>query len=192
MGLEVAEQRGWTLPDVILYPTGGGTGLIGMWKAFAEMGQLGWLKDTRLPKLVSCQSDGCAPIVTAFEKGERFAELFPNAHTVASGLRVPAAVGDFMMLDAIRASGGWAVAGREDRIVDWMRRVARAEGIAICPETAVCFDVLERLVAEGKVGRDDEIVVFNTGAAQKYPEAVPLDLPRIDKDRPVNYAKLVS
>jgi threonine synthase len=192
MGLELAEQLGWRLPNVILYPTGGGTGLIGMWKAFAELTELGWLKDTRLPKLVSCQSDGCAPIVTAFEKGERFAELFPNAHTVASGLRVPAAVGDFMMLDAIRASGGWAVAGREDRIVGWMRRVARAEGIAICPETAVCFDVLERLVAEGKVGRDDEIVVFNTGAAQKYPEAVPLDLPRIDKDRPVNYAKLVS
>ena len=146
MGLELAEQRRWTLPDVIFYPTGGGTGLIGMWKAFAELTELGWLKTAKLPKLVSCQSDGCAPIVRAFENGQRFAEPFPNAHTTASGLRVPQAVGDFMMLDAIRASGGWALAGREASILDWMRRVAGAEGIAICPETAVCFDCLQRLV----------------------------------------------
>src|SRR5437870_9389638 len=101
MGLELAEQRGWRLPDVILYPTGGGTGLVGMWKAFAELGELGWLKTPKLPKLVSCQSDGCAPIVRAFERGLRFADLLPQAHTIASGLRVPMAVGDFMMLDAI-------------------------------------------------------------------------------------------
>ncbi|MBI1831628.1 MAG: threonine synthase [Planctomycetes bacterium] len=191
MGLEIAEQLGWRLPDVILYPTGGGTGLIGMWKAFDELLKLGWLKSPKLPKLVSCQSDGCAPIVRAFEKGERFAELFANARTVASGLRVPAAVGDFMMLDAIRASSGWAIAGREESIVPWMRRVASAEGIAICPETAVCFDVLERLMREGKIGREEEIIVFNTGAAQKYPEAVQLDLPRIDKNKPVDYRALV-
>jgi threonine synthase len=189
MGLELAEQLGWRLPDVILYPTGGGTGLIGMWKAFAELQELGWLKSSKLPKLVSCQSDGCAPIVRAFEAGVRFAELFPNAHTIASGLRVPAAVGDFMMLDAIRASGGWAVAGREGRIVDWMKRVAGAEGIAICPETAVCFDVLEKLVTDGRVRREDDVVVFNTGAAQKYPEAVTLNLPTIDKDRPIDWDK---
>jgi threonine synthase len=192
MGLELAEQRGWTLPDVIFYPTGGGTGLIGMWKAFAELGELGWLKAPKLPKLVSCQADGCAPIVRAFENGHRFAELFPGAHTSASGLRVPAAVGDFMMLDAIRASGGWALAGREARIVDWMRRVASAEGIAICPETAVCFDCLERLVQEGQVRRDDDIVIFNTGAAQKYPEVVPLQLPRLDKNRPIRYEDMSS
>jgi threonine synthase len=171
----------------VLYPTGGGTGLIGMWKAFAELGTLGWLQSPKLPKLVSCQSDGCAPIVRAFESGQRFAELFPNAKTVASGLRVPAAVGDFMMLDAIKASGGWAVAGQETTIVPWMRRVASLEGIAICPETAVCFDVLDRLVKEGQIGRDEEIVVFNTGAAQKYIEAVPLSLPRIDKGKPIDY-----
>ncbi len=188
MGLEIAEQGGWKLPDVILYPTGGGTGLIGMWKAFHELLTLDWLKSPNLPKLVSCQSDGCAPIVRAFDKGERFAELFPNAKTAASGLRVPAAVGDFMMLDAIRASGGWALAGREETIVPWMRCVASLEGIAICPETAVCFDVLDGLVKNGRVGRDEEIIVFNTGAAQKYPEAVKLDLPRIDKNRAVNYA----
>jgi threonine synthase len=190
MGLELAEQTGWRLPDVILYPTGGGTGLIGMWKAFGELRELGWLQSERLPRLVSCQSDGCAPIVRAFEKGERFAEPFANAQTIASGLRVPAAVGDFMMLDAIRASGGCAVAGREGRIVEWMRRAASLEGVAVCPETAVCLDCLEGLVAAGKVRPDEEVVVFNTGAAQKYPEAVPLDLPRLDKDRPVDFDRL--
>src|SRR5437764_15319709 len=175
MGLELAEQLGWRLPDVILYPTGGGTGLIGMWKAFAELKELGWLRDEKLPRLVSCQSDGCAPIVRAFESGARFAEPFPDAHTVASGLRVPAAVGDFMMLDAIRASGGCAVAGREGRIVEWMRRATGLEGIPFCPETAVCLDCLAALVAGGRIRPDQEVVVFNTGAAQKYPEAVPLN-----------------
>src|SRR5260370_27247405 len=106
MGLELAEQFSWQLLDVILYPTGGGTGLIGMWKAFQELRELGWLKSEKLPRLIACQSDGCAPIVGAFEKGERFAEPFANAHTIASGLRVPAAVGDFLMLDAIRDTGG--------------------------------------------------------------------------------------
>jgi threonine synthase len=190
MGLELAEQTGYRLPDVILYPTGGGTGLIGMWKAFAELRELGWLRAERLPRLVSCQSDGCAPIVRAFQAGARFAEPFPNAHTVASGLRVPAAVGDFMMLDAIRASGGSAVAGREGRVVEWMRRGIGLEGISLCPETAVCLDCLEQLVASGGVRPDEEVVVFNTGAAQKYPEAVPLELPRLDKGRPVDYAAL--
>jgi threonine synthase len=186
MGLEIAEQFDWRLPDVILYPTGGGTGLIGMWKAFAELRELGWLKDANMSRLVSCQSDGCAPIVRAFESGQRFAEPFAGAHTIASGLRVPAAVGDFMMLDAIRQSGGRAIAGREGRILAWMRRVASREGIGICPETAVCFDCLERLCAEGSIKSDEEVVVFNTGAAQKYPEIVPLELPRIDKDKPVD------
>ncbi len=192
MGLELAEQLDWRLPDVILYPTGGGTGLIGMAKAFAELGELGWLKSARRPRLVSCQSDGCAPIVRAFEAGQRFAEPFPNAHTLASGLRVPAAVGDFMMLDAIRESGGLAVAGREGRIVEWMSRVASREGIAIAPETAVCFDCLEALVREGKIKADEEIIVFNTGAAQKYPETVPLDPPRLDRNRSIDYAALAE
>jgi threonine synthase len=190
MGLELAEQMSWTLPDVILYPTGGGTGLIGMWKAFAELRQLGWLKGEKLPRLISCQSDGCAPIVRAYEKGERFAELFADAHTIASGLRVPSAVGDFMMLEAIRQSGGCAIAGRETRVVEWMRRVASTEGIAVCPETAVCFDCLEQLLADGRVSPDEHVVVFNTGAAQKYPETVPLDLPLLDRDRPIDYEGL--
>jgi threonine synthase len=183
MGLELAEQFDWQLPDVILYPTGGGTGLIGMWKAFQELCELGWLKSPHLPRMISCQSDGCAPIVKAFEAGSRFAEPCANPRTVASGLRVPAAVGDFMMLDAIRASGGCAVAGREDSIISWMQRVASLEGIGICPETAVCFDCLEKLVAAGQIQPDEKIVVFNTGAAQKYPEVVSLDLPRIEKEK---------
>jgi threonine synthase len=192
MGLELAEQLGWRLPDVILYPTGGGTGLIGMWKAFAELRELGWLKGEKLPRLVACQSEGCAPIVRAFESGQRFAETFPNAHTIASGLRVPAAVGDFMMIDAVRASGGLAIAGHEGRIVEWMRRVTGAEGISVCPEAAVCFDCLESLVRGGQIRPDEEVVVFNTGAAQKYPEAVPLDLPRLDKSKPIDYAALAE
>jgi threonine synthase len=190
MGLELAEQMNWQLPDVILYPTGGGTGLIGMWKAFGELRQLGWLKSDKLPRLVSCQSDGCAPIVRAFVRGERFAEPFANARTIASGLRVPAAVGDFMMLDAIRASGGCAIAGREERIVFWMRRVASLEGIAVCPEAAVCFDCLEQLRNRGWIREEESVVVFNTGAAQKYPETVSLDLPRLDKNQPIPYTDL--
>ncbi len=190
MGLELAEQGGWRLPDVILYPTGGGTGLVGMWKAFAELRELGWLQEEKLPRLVSCQSTCCAPIVRAFEKGERFAELFPNAHTIASGLRVPAAVGDFMMLEAIRQSGGCALCGREERIVEWMRRAMSLEGISLCPESAVCLDALEALVADGRVRREEQVVVFNTGAAQKYPEAVPLSLPRVDITKPVDYLAL--
>ena len=183
MGLEIAEQLGWRLPDVILYPTGGGTGLIGMWKAFQELKELGWLKTEKMPRLISCQAEGCAPIVRAFENGSRFAEPVLNAHTIASGLRVPGAVGDFMIIDAIRASNGLAVAGKEANISAWMRRGASAEGISICPETAVCFDVLERLLAEGNVKRTDEVVVFNTGAAQKYLEAIPFQLPRIEKEK---------
>ena len=182
MGLELAEQLNWTLPDVIFYPTGGGTGLIGMWKAFHELAELGWISRDRFPRLISCQAEGCAPIVTAFEKGERFADLFPNARTVASGLRVPVAVGDFMILDAIRASGGKAVSGSEANIGAWMRRASSAEGIAVCPETAVCFDVLERMVKAGEIGADERVVVFNTGAAPKYLEALPAELPSIDKD----------
>jgi threonine synthase len=182
MGLELAEQLGWQLPDVILYPTGGGTGLIGMWKAFQELQELGWLKETKFPRLISCQAEGCAPIATAFAKGERFAELFPNAKTVASGLRVPVAVGDFMMLDAIRASGGAALTGREAAIAPWMIRASSAEGISVCPETAVCFDVLEKLVAAGEVKSHERVVVFNTGAAPKYLEALTADLPFIQKE----------
>jgi threonine synthase len=192
MGLELAEQLGWRLPDVILYPTGGGTGLIGMWKAFQELRELGWLRSEKLPRLVACQSDGCAPIVHAFDHGERFAKPVANPRTAASGLRVPGAVGDFMILDAVRASGGCAIAGRETEIGHWMRRVGSSEGIGICPETAICFDCLESLRTSGVIRPDEEVVVFNTAAAQKYPEIASVKLPRLDKDQPIDYTSLLA
>jgi len=190
MGLELAEQLDWELPDVILYPTGGGTGLIGMWKAFAELEQLGWLKSPRKPRMISCQSDGCAPIARAFEQGERFAAKFDNAQTIASGVRVPVAVGDFMILDAVRASGGTAVAVPERVIEPWMRKSIALEGLSICPETAVCLGALEMLLARGDIKRGERIVVFNTGAAQKYPEAVHEEIPLLDIRRPIDWAQI--
>ncbi len=179
MGLELAEQFGWTLPDVILYPTGGGTGLIGMWKAFDELRQLGWLRSEKRPRMVAVQSDGCAPIVRAFDNGERFAEPWKNAATCASGLRVPAAVGDFMILDAIRESGGCAIAVAEASISAAMQRAISLEGFSLCPEAAACIQAAERLVASGWIKRDERVVLFNTGAAQKYTDLPTADLPRL-------------
>jgi threonine synthase len=190
MGLELAEQLDWELPDVILYPTGGGTGLIGMWKAFAELAALGWLKSPRKPRMISCQSDGCAPIARAFERGERFAAKFDNAATIASGVRVPVAVGDFMILDAVRESGGLAVAVPEQRIAPWMKKAISLEGLSICPETAVCLGALESVLASGAVRPDERIVIFNTGAAQKYPEAVDEVLPLIDIHQPIDWQRI--
>jgi threonine synthase len=192
MGLELAEQLDWRLPDVILYPTGGGTGLIGMWKAFDELARLGWLADERRPRMVAVQSDGSAPIVRAFDAGARFAEPFADAATMASGIRVPAAVGDFMILDAVRASGGRAIAVAEGRIREWMALGAGLEGISICPETAACIGALERFAAEGWIAPHERVVIFNTGAAQKYPEAMAVDLPRIDKDRPIDWKQIAD
>jgi threonine synthase len=190
MGLELAEQLDWELPDVILYPTGGGTGLIGMWKAFAELEALGWLKSPRKPKMISCQSEGCAPIARAFARGERFAEKFEGASTVASGIRVPVAVGDFMILDAVRASGGLALATPEADIPKWMRLAHATEGIALCPETAVCLGALDALLARQVISADDRVVIFNTGAAQKYPEAVHEELGRIDLHEPIDWSRI--
>jgi threonine synthase len=190
MGLELAEQLEWRLPDVILYPTGGGTGLVGMWKAFAELKTLGWLESEKLPRMVSVQSDGCAPIVRAFEAGERFAEPFANAHTVASGLRVPAAVGDFMILDAIRGSGGTAIAADERRLMEWLRLASSMEGIPICPEAAACVGALEELTSKGWIKPEEQVVVFNTGAAQKYVEAIRCELPRIDLKQTIDWNRI--
>jgi threonine synthase len=187
MGLELAEQCGWKLPDVILYPTGGGTGLVGMWKAFAELQALGWLESETLPRMVCVQSDGCAPIVRAFEAGNRFAEPFANARTVASGLRVPAAVGDFLILDAIRASGGTAIAVDERRLNQWLRMAVSSEGIPVCPEAAACVGALEALTARGWIKPRERVVLFNTGAAQKYVEAVRCELPRIDLEKSIDW-----
>lgn len=187
MGLELAEQFGWELPDVILYPTGGGTGLIGMWKAFAELEALGWLNRNRKPRMVAVQSTGCAPIVRAFESGERHAEPFAAAATIASGIRVPAAVGDFMILDAVRESSGLAFAAAEERIPEWMELAVRSEGIAVCPEAAACVGAAEQLAASGWIGADERVVIFNTGAVQKYPEVMPAHLPRLDKDAALDW-----
>lgn len=190
MGLELAEQLNWELPDVILYPTGGGTGLIGMWKAFAELEQLGWLNSSRKPRMISCQSDGCAPIAQAFDQGLRFAPKFENARTIASGVRVPVAVGDFMILDAVRASGGMAVAVPESVIEPLMRTAISLEGLSICPETAVCLGALRTLLASGAISPRERIVVFNTGAAQKYPEAVHEVIPLLDITRPIDWSQI--
>ena len=194
MGLELAEQLGWRLPDAIFYPTGGGTGLIGMWKAFDEMAHLGWLGSDAAarPRMIACQADGCAPIVRAFEAGARFAEPFPDPHTRASGLRVPQAVGDFMILDAVRASGGLACAAPEAELMTWMRKASALEGIGVCPEAAACLAVLARLVREGAMRGDQEVVVFNTGAAQKYTELLDFDLPRIERDADIDWSKFES
>ena len=181
MGLELAEELGWHLPDVILYPTGGGTGLIGMWKAFDELAALGWLASAKRPRMFSCQSSGCAPIADAFDAGERFAKAPRDPHTRASGLRVPTAVGDFLILDAVRASGGRAMRADEERIDEWMALGARCEGISLCPESAVCLGVLELALAEGHIDPGESIVVFNTGAAQKYVEVLGDSAERIDR-----------
>ncbi|MEZ5964111.1 MAG: threonine synthase [Planctomycetota bacterium] len=182
MGLELAEQMHWALPDVVLYPTGGGTGLIGMWKAFAELDELGWLETPTKPRMFACQSAGCAPLPRAFDAGARFADEVDGAHTVASGLRVPKALGDFMVLDAVRASGGRAVAAEEARLCEWAHLASSLEGIALCPEAAACIDVLARGLTRGFVSPSDRVVLFNTGAAQKYVEALAVELPSLDRD----------
>ncbi|HEY9285370.1 MAG TPA: threonine synthase [Pyrinomonadaceae bacterium] len=170
MGYELAEQSGWTLPDVIVYPTGGGTGLIGMWKAFDEMEQMGWI-DSRRPRMVTVQAAGCAPIVRAFERGERTAPEFPDAHTTASGLRVPRAIGDFLILDALRESGGAAVAVTDEELLAAASEIGAAEGIFAAPEGAACLPALRKLLDAGQVRPGERVVLFNTGAGVKYLES---------------------
>jgi threonine synthase len=167
LGYEIAEQLAWILPDVIIYPTGGGTGLVGMWKAFDELQQLGWIGEKR-PRMVSVQAAGCAPIVRAFEAGERFAEEFQNAATVASGLRVPKAIGDFLILDAIRESGGSALAVTDEELIDGAMELARTEGIFAAPEGGACVPALRKLLTRGDVKPEERVVLFNTGSGIKY------------------------
>ncbi len=169
MGYELAEQLDWTLPDVILYPTGGGTGLIGMWKAFDEMQKMGWIDEKR-PRMVSVQSLGCAPIVKAFHDGERFADEFPNAHTVASGLRVPKAIGDFLILDALRESGGTAIAISDEKSIEAVKEIGKLEGLFCAPEGATCLPALREMISQNLVSENETVVIFNTGAGVKYLE----------------------
>ncbi|MFQ6101164.1 MAG: threonine synthase [Anaerolineae bacterium] len=171
MGYELAEQFGWQLPDVIIYPTGGGTGLIGMWKAFGELAELGWIGDHR-PRMVAVQSTGCAPIPRAFHAGEEFAIPWEGAQTVAAGLRVPAAVGDFLMLRALRESNGTAVAISDETLVDAQIRLSSLEGTFACPEGGATLAALEELLTQDWVSPDERIVLFNTGTGLKYPGAL--------------------
>jgi threonine synthase len=167
MGYELAEQMGWTLPDVIIYPTGGGTGLIGMWKAFDEMEALGWIGSER-PRMVCVQSDGCAPMVSAFHEGLEFAEPWHGAKTIADGLRVPAAVGDFLILRALRESGGTAVAVPDQQMLAEANRLGGSEGIFACPEGAATLAAFKVLRRRGWIEDGETVVLFNTGSGLKY------------------------
>jgi threonine synthase len=171
MGYELAEQFGWELPDVVVYPTGGGTGLVGMWKAFDEMEQMGWI-DSRRPRMVSVQAAGCAPVVRAFETGAETATAWEDARTIASGLRVPSAVGDALMLQALRESEGTAVAVTDEELVEATHEMARHTGIFACPEGGATVAAIRRLRENGFVGKDDRVVLFNTGSGYKYMEAL--------------------
>ena len=171
MAYEIAEQGDWSLPDVIVYPTGGGTGIIGMWKALQEMEELGWI-GSRRPRFFSVQPDGCAPIVKAFREGSDRAEPWPNAHTIAAGLRVPSAIGDYLILAALRESGGGAVAVSDEEILAYMRTVASLEGLFICPEGAAAVAALEKLLHEGLILPDETVLLLNTGSGLKNLELV--------------------
>ena len=177
MGYEVAEQLGWQLPDVIFYPAGGGVGLIGMWKAFEEMEALGWIGSKR-PKMIAVQAAGCAPIVRAFERGEPRSEFWENAQTVAAGLRVPKALGDFLVLDAVRKSHGAAIAVNDRELVDASLDLAAAEGIFAAPEGGACVAALQHLLASGFLQPEERMVIYNTGAGLKYMEAFQIRFPR--------------
>jgi threonine synthase len=168
MGYELAEQLDWTLPDWIVYPTGGGTGLVGMWKAFAEMETIGWLTPGRRPKMVSVQTEGCAPIIRAFANGAETAGTWEDAHTVADGLRVPRAIADFLILRTIRESGGTAVSVADAQMVSDMLVMGREEGVSAAPEGAASLSAIRQLVADGKIKKHETVVLFNTGGALKY------------------------
>ena len=177
MGYEVAEQMGWDLPDAIFYPTGGGVGIIGMWKAFDEMEALGWIGKKR-PKMIAVQVEGCQPVVRAFERGEQRSQFWDNAHTVASGLRVPKPLGDFLILDAVRSSGGTAIAVSDTELIDAGIQLASDEGLFVAPEGAACVSALEKLLASGFLKPSERIVIYNTGAGLKYLETYSTRFPR--------------
>ncbi len=178
MGYEVAEQMDWELPAAILYPTGGGVGLIGMWKAFDEMDQLGWIGSRRRPKMIAVQAEGCQPVVRAFQENAERCEFWPDAHTVAAGLRVPKPFGDRLILQALRASHGTAIAVSDDEALEAGRALAAEEGIYAAPEGAACVAAAQRLLASGFLKSSDRIVIYNTGSGLKYPEAYATRFPR--------------
>jgi threonine synthase len=170
MGYELAESFGWTLPDVIIYPTGGGTGLVGMWKAFAELEELGWLENNKRPRMVAVQADGCAPVVKAFDDGAEFCDFWTDAHTLASGLRVPKSFADALILNDLRESSGTAVAVSDEAILQAQSQLGRSEGIFAAPEGAATLTALIKLVQEKWIDPEERIVLFNTGSGLKYIE----------------------
>jgi threonine synthase len=187
MGLELAEQFDWELPDVIFYPTGGGTGLIGMWKAFAELEAIGFIGKKR-PRMVAVQAEGCAPMVRAYERGEEHAPRFENAHTVASGIRVPQAIGDFLILRAVRESGGFAIAVPDAAIIAAVDEVAREEGFLMCPEGGATYAAYKAALADGRVKRSERAVLFNCATGLKYP--LPPVGARLDRTQPIDFKAL--
>jgi threonine synthase len=189
MGIELAEQLDWRLPDVIFYPTGGGTGLIGMWKAFAELEAIGFI-DSRRPRMVAVQAAGCAPIVKAWQEGREYAQPWKGAHTMASGIRVPAAIGDFLILRAIRESCGFAIAVDDEAITDAQTEMARVEGLLLCPEGAATYAAWRAALASGQVGRDEQPLLFNCATCLKYP--MPAAGRSIDLRESVDFAALAQ
>jgi threonine synthase len=187
MGLELAEQLGWDVPDVVLYPTGGGTGLIGMWKAFAELEAIGFIGRKR-PRMVAVQAAGCAPMVRAFEEGVEHAPRWENAHTIASGIRVPQAVGDFLILRAVRESGGFAIAVSDEAISAALDEVSRAEGFLMCPEGAATYAAYKQGLADGRFGRHERAVLFNCATGLKYP--LPPVTRSLDRTKPIDFEAL--
>ena len=187
MGLELVEQLGWEVPDAIFYPTGGGTGLIGMWKAFAELEAIGFIGAKR-PRMVAVQAAGCAPMVRAFEAGQEHAPRWENAHTIASGIRVPQAIGDFLILRAVRESGGFAIAVSDEAINAALDAVARAEGLLLCPEGAATYAAYQQSLAEGRIKRTDRVVLFNCASGLKYP--MPPVRRTLDRLKPIDFAAL--
>ena len=187
MGLELAEQLGWTVPDVIFYPTGGGTGLIGMWKAFAELEAIAFIGSKR-PRMVAVQAAGCAPMVRAYEAGEEHAPRWENAHTIAAGIRVPQAIGDFLILRAVRESGGFAIAVPDEAIAAGLEEVAGEEGFLMCPEGAATYAAYKQSLADGRVTRNEQAVLFNCATGLKYP--LPPVRRTLDRHQPIDFAAL--
>ena len=187
MGLELAEQLGWELPDIVLYPTGGGTGLIGMWKAFAELEAIGFIGKKR-PRMVAVQAAGCAPIVRAYDAGAEHAPRWEDAQTIAAGIRVPQAIGDFLVLRAVRESGGFAIAVTDEAISAAIDEVARAEGLLLCPEGAATYAALKQGIADGRIRRDERALLFNCATGLKYPMP-PVDR-TLDRLQPIDFAAL--
>ncbi len=189
MGFELAEQMEWTLPDAIFYPTGGGTGLIGMWKAFAELKELGWLTG-KLPKMIAIQSAGCAPIVNAFNQGLDHAPLWDNAQTVASGIRVPVAIGDFLILDAIRQSNGCALAVEDEHIINTRDIISKEDGLLLCPEGAATAAGYQIALEKKIINKDEKVVLFNCASGLKYP--MPDSNQTIDKNSVIKYSRFIK